>query len=240
MKFVEILKKKTQDNPGTRTPMIAFIGTSITQGCFEVYEDNGRIRTIFDARSGYPEKIKEILQVLYPEAPVSIINSGVNGSGVRAGVEILKRDVIGYNPDLLIVDFALNDSMGGLEGIDGYKDALREIFAEARKANIETIFMTPNMMNTHRSRVTPDGMYAELSERFAKIQNEGVLDAYINAAREVCKEQNVRLCDCYAMWKHLYACGVDTTELLANGLNHPIREMHYLFAWELVRTILSE
>ena len=53
------------------------------------------------------------------------------------------------------------------------------------------------------------------------------------------KEENIILCDCYAIWKRMYESGVDTTNLLSNGLNHPIREMHGLFAWQLVQTILN-
>ena len=47
------------------------------------------------------------------------------------------------------------------------------------------------------------------------------------------------VCDCYAQWKQLKAAGVNTTELLSNKLNHPTREMNWLFAVSLLRSILS-
>ena len=94
------------------------------------------------------------------------------------------------------------------------------------------------MMNTHSGKVSQGDILEPLAELFAKRQKEGVFDAYIEAAREVCKEEKVPLCDCYAIWKKMYECGVDTTNLLSNGLNHPIREMHNLFAWELVRIMI--
>ncbi len=47
------------------------------------------------------------------------------------------------------------------------------------------------------------------------------------------------VCDCYAQWKQLQAAGVNTTELLSNKLNHPTREMNWLFAVSLLRSILS-
>ena len=56
----------------------------------------------------------------------------------------------------------------------------------------------------------------------------------------VCREKNVPVCDCYALWKRLAACGVDTTALLCNRINHPDREMHKMFAYELVKTVFSE
>lgn len=239
MRFVEVLKKKMENNPGTRTPIIAFLGDSVTQGVFEVYQKDDKMQVVFDSTEAYSEKVKEILAFLYPQAPVSIMNAGVNGSSAPAGYERLKRDVLAFRPDLLVVCFGLNDSNAETEGIDNYKNALRNIFVTAKEADIETIFMTPNMMNTDSSKVSPGDILEPLAELFAKRQKEGVFDAYMEAAREVCREENVTLCDCYAIWKRMYECGVDTTNLLSNGLNHPVRKMHELFAWQLVHTILN-
>ncbi len=239
MKFVEVLKEKQADNYGNRNPMIAFLGDSVTQGCFEVWEENGGCRTVFDTRQSYSEKVKEIFALLYPEAPVNVINAGVNGSSAIEGLQRFRRDVVGCKPDLLVVCFGLNDANSG-RGVDAYTDALRTIFKEAKEAGIEVIFMTPNMMNTYTSRVNPQQLFKDLAVVFAGRQNDGTFDSYINAAKEVCEEEGVTICDCYAIWKQMYACGVDTTNLLSNGLNHPIREMHYVFAWQLVQTILNK
>lgn len=239
MRFVEVLKNKTKDNPGTRSPLIAFLGDSVTQGCFEVYEDQGAIKTVFDSFSGYPEKVRKIFSMLYPEAPISIINAGVNGSSATMGAERLRRDVLCCKPDLLIVCFGLNDSNEEEKGLEVYKNALRQIFQDAKENDIETIFMTPNMFNTYKSRISNEGIFSSLADIFAERQNKGMFDAYMDAAREVCKEEQVTICDCYAIWKNMYEQGVDITSLLSNGLNHPIREMHDLFAWQLVNTILN-
>lgn len=240
MRFVDVLKKKTEDNLGTRTPIIAFLGDSVTQGVFEVYQKNDMMQVVFDSAAVYSEKVKDILALLYPQAPVSVVNAGVNGSSAPEGYERLKRDVLSFRPDLLVVCFGLNDSNAEEQGIETYKCALRNIFTTAKGAGIETIFMTPNMMNTDSSKVSPGNILEPLADIFAKRQKEGVFDAYMDAAREVCAEEEIVVCDCYAIWKNMYKCGVDTTNLLSNGLNHPIREMHNLFAWQLVYTILSE
>lgn len=240
MKFVDVLKRKSLDCEGTRTPVIAFLGDSVTQGCFELWEKEGRMQGAADSGAGYPEKVKEILGFLYPLAPVCIMNAGVGGITASAGYEILKRDVLGIRPDLLVVCFGLNDSGGEAEGIPHYKESLKQIFAAARGAGIETIFMTPNMLNTDTGSVAEGENLRITAKILAERQLNGLFDAYMDAAREVCREENVRLCDCYVLWKKMYESGVDTTRLLANGLNHPVREMHYLFAVRLVHTILCE
>lgn len=239
MKFVERLKQKSENNPDNRSPVIAFLGDSVTQGCFEVYRDHGGIRTVFDSGEAYSEKVKKILGMLYPEAPVSVVNFGINGGSATEGAARFQRDVLSCNPDLLVVCFGLNDSNAEADGIASYQEALRAIFSEAKQAGIETIFMTPNMFNTYSNEHLVDKSFQSIAEMFATRQNEGVFDAYMEAARKVCMEQNITICDCYAIWKQMYGCGVDTTALLANGMNHPIRPMHYMFAWELVATILE-
>lgn len=237
MRFTQLLKQKQEDNFGTKAPVIAFLGDSVTQGCFEIYRSGEMLKTIFDNRENYANKVQEILSVLYPEAPVSIINAGINGGTAAEALDRLERDVLCHNPDLVVVCFGLNDSNADEDGVKWYADNLSEIFAKIKANGAEIIFMTPNMMNTNLSRVTKDEIAKNLSDIFANRQLNGLFDRYIEGAKEVCKEQNIPVCDCYAIWKKMYECGVDTTELLCNGLNHPSRKMHYLFATELVKTI---
>ncbi|MBQ9388106.1 MAG: hypothetical protein IJU01_05535, partial [Lachnospiraceae bacterium] len=79
MKFTELLKKKTADNPGTKAPVIAFLGDSVTQGVFEVYQKGGEMTGEFDSVKAYPESVQELLARMYPSAPVSVGNAGVQG-----------------------------------------------------------------------------------------------------------------------------------------------------------------
>ena len=234
MRFGELLKKYT---PNDKAPCIAFLGDSVTQGVFEVYEKNGKMEFVIDGICAYPTKVREMLKKLYPEVPISCINSGLNGSTATRGYERLMKDVIPNKPDLLIVCFGLNDSNAEMEGLETYKTALRNIFQAAKAADIETIFMTPNMFNTHSGKVEPTEILQPLADVFAKRQLKGVFDAYMNGAREICREEDVILCDCYAIWKIMFESGIDTTSLLSNGLNHPIRKMHLLFAQQLVQII---
>lgn len=234
MRFTELLKKNTPDG---KTPCIAFLGDSVTHGVFEVYEENEKMEVVMDFLSVYPQKVAQMLRKLYPATPFSVINSGLNGSTATAGYDRLKKDVLPQKPDLLVVCLGLNDSNAEMEGIETYKTALRNIFHAAKEADIETIFMTPNMFNTHSGKVEPGEILEPLAEVFAKRQLKGVFDAYMDAARQICREENVTLCDCYAIWKIMFESGIDTTSLLSNGLNHPIRKMHELFAQQIVQII---
>lgn len=78
-----------------------------------------------------------------------------------------------------------------------------------------------------------------LSKTLTELQNGGILDKYVEKARNVAAENEVVLCDIYKKWKNMCGAGVDTTELLANKLNHPIRELHYIPAFMILDCILN-
>ena len=121
-----------------------------------------------------------------------------------------------------------------------YTEALEKIFDKLSTSGSDVIFMTPNMMNTKVSPHIKDRDFIAIAENCAKMQNDGTFDAHIDAARALCEKKGIPVCDCYAIWKTFYRGGVDTTELLANKINHPVPDMNKLFALELVRTIFTE
>lgn len=239
MRITEKFAKKAQNNREEAPVTIAFFGDSVTQGCFELYKvGEAGHKTVFDRTSVYHAKLAQILSVLYPTVPIHMINGGISGSSAMESVERLERDVLKFHPDLTVVCCGLNDSGRGFEGLQDYKDSLKTIFERLKEAGSEIIFMTPNMMATEVSCHVTDPHFKRIAEDACIRQNEGIMDKYVQAAKEVCAEQDVRVCDCYGKWKVLASSGVDVTELLSNKINHPTREMHWLFAYSLVETML--
>ena len=240
MKIIEkIIKKQAslRENPAIT---IALIGDSVTQGCFECFtNEKGDIDTVFDAESSYGSRLKQILNRIYPTVQFNLINAGISGDSAPGGLKRLDRDVLSYNPDLVIVGFALNDSTMGLEGISQYKQAMSEILDKITKQGAECIVLTPNAMNTEISCHLKEKTLIKFAERFKKIQLGGILDRYVETAKEVAENYGAKVCDVYARWKAMIEAGVNVTELLANKLNHPIREMHYLTATMLCDCMLK-
>ncbi len=238
MKIVELLKNKKQDLYGQKSVTIAFLGDSVTQGCFECYlTSETSIQTVFDYKSAYSTRLKEILNILYPEVQINIINSGISGDATAVGASRIERDVLPFHPDLCVVSYGLNDSCN--KNIQSYKQSLDKIFKTLKNKNIETIFLTQNAMCDHVSCHLTDKPLKDMAAELALIQNKGYLKEIYDAAKEVCHENGVTVCDLYPVWEKLFACGVDTTELLANKLNHPIREYHYYIAIKLIETMLG-
>lgn len=227
--------------PGRHRPIvIGFLGDSVTQGCFELYKTGeDSFETEFRSSQAYHGKLKQVLELVFPSVPVNIINGGISGDNAPNGRRRLDRDILSFQPDLVVVCFGLNDVNFGLEKLGVYEEALEGIFCDLKAAGVETIFLTPNMMGTRVSEEERDPMLRAVLADITKRQMDGTMDAYMERARQVCARNQVPVCDCYAKWKSLERCGADVTRLLANRVNHPIEQMHWLFAFTLFEMITN-
>ena len=229
MKIIEKIAKNNEDlhNPSAT---ICFFGDSITQGCF--YDGA-------DYEAVYHNIIRKKLNILFPRATTTIINAGIGGDNATSSLERIEQDVISKNPDLCVVCFGLNDMNETDEALLKYRDSISEIFKRLKSFGCEIIFMTPNMMATKVTDSIPPKWMHRADDKI-KIMTDGIMDKFMDTAKAVAKEFDIVVCDCYKKWKCLEKMGVDTTALLANGLNHPVREMHELFAYSLLETMFGE
>lgn len=240
MRIRERIKECARELGQHRPIVIGFLGDSVTQGCFELYrtgEDS--IETEFRSGQAYHSKLKGLLEAVFPSVPFNIINAGISGDNAQNGRQRLGRDILSCSPDLVVVCYGLNDANAGLDRIEDYANALEGIFQELAKAGIDTIFMTPNMMATRVVAEETDPLLRSVLAGPVEHQLNGDMDAYMERAREVCALNQVPVCDCYARWKCLEACGADVTRLLANRVNHPAEQMHWLFAAALFDRIIT-
>ena len=206
--------------------LVAF-GDSVTHGCFGPGE--------YDYESVYWNRLRLKLNAVCPTLPVNAINAGINGITAKASLSRIGRDVLSHHPDLVIVCFGLNDVNGPL---DAYLSSLKEIFSACRSEERDTVFMTPNMLNTYVADDTED-VYREYAAVTAGYQNGGRMDRYMAEGCALAAGMGVTVCDCYSAWKKR-AESEDTTLLLANRINHPVRAMHALFADMLFDSLLGD
>lgn len=206
---------------------IVILGDSVSHGT--VLDNN-------DYENVYWNVLKKKMNAYRDYVPVNMINASVGGTKAKDAISRVDKQVLAHNPDLVIVCFGLNDVNGPLEE---YLDSLREIFAKCTAAGVDTIFMSPNMLNTYVAEDAPQ-KWAWYAYETAKMQNEGKMDRYIYSAMDLAREMGVRVCDCYSRWKEMEKAGLDTTMMLVNRINHPTSELHKLFAEELYKMIIGE
>lgn len=205
---------------------IVILGDSVSQGA--VIEN-------CDYENVYWNRLKKMFNAFRDEVPVNMINSAIGGTTASFALKRLEKGVFAHSPDLVIVCFGLNDVNG--EKAE-YLDSLKEIFSQCNEHNVPAIFMTPNMLNTYVADDTLEKFlgYAKVT---AEMQNSGRMDDYIYSAIDLAKEMGITVCDCYTEWKKLSETE-NTTLLLANRINHPVTEMHKLFADKLYNIIMEE
>ncbi len=224
------IRQRVQDNYRAHGPIqIVVIGDSVSQGCF-------KDPAPYDYHAVYHDRLRLMIGARHPRIPVNIINAAVGGVDARFGLEHFERDVVGHRPDLVIAAYGLNDINNPLEE---YRANVRSILALCRFYHLDAVWMTENMLNTYRDEAGTDPQYLNYASKTAEIQNGGVMDAFVAAAREEAARAQVPVADAYAVWRAMQEAGLDTTRLLVNRINHPTRGMHQIFAEVLYHCIFG-
>jgi len=240
MKIVRRLAARNEAVRSERPILIACLGDSVTHGCFDLFVDaKDQYIPHHMPDQGYAAKLGRKLNELFPVAAVTVLNAGISGDGSAGGLERIDRDALSFHPDLVIVNFALNDSMSGEAGIEKYASNMREIFRRILESGAEALLLTPNFMCSYVPHTVVGENLTRIAGEAAKIQNEGILTKYVEAARAAAEEMNVPVADAYRRWENMRDAGVDTTLLLSNGINHPTVEMHDIFVEEIVRKVFE-
>ena len=89
-----IFEKAKRGEPLT----VGFIGGSITQGCHSSKPEYA-----------YAYRVYEWLQQKFPDADLTYINAGIGGTTSHFGTARVKEDLLTYEPDLVFLDFSVND-----------------------------------------------------------------------------------------------------------------------------------
>ena len=180
---------------------------------------------ITDARESYIEKFREKLIDKFENTSVSVINAGIAGDYLPSMSARAERDVIRYQPDLILINGSLNwnDEAMGDENV--YKTILQQLVRTLKeKTDADIILLTPN-------GDLPATMFAEMGYQMP----DPTTWKRCEKIREVAQEENVCLADARAVWDAAKEKGCPWEELLANKVNHPSVEGHEVYARVLMK-----
>lgn len=231
-RFCERIRKKNADQKSCGPIVLVAFGDSVTMGSTA----NG----LFIPEEVYHNRLKKMFSEAFPgpaSATLSVINAGIGGDTATMALQRIERDVIRYQPDLVMVSFAGNDYSFEPQLVQRFEDSTRAIIRTIRaKTPADIILLTSTRMASSENANTSDKGYLHVLMQF---QNEGVVEQYADIVRKLGREEDVPVADVYAKWEELAAAGLDTTGLLANGLNHPTAEMHKIPANEIFQIIFA-
>jgi acyl-CoA thioesterase I len=191
--------------PKNRTVNLVFHGHSVVVGYFKSPE----IRTL----EAYPFLTLKNIKSIYPIAVINTITTAIGGENSEQGAKRFKNEVLNHRPDILFIDYALNDRPIGLERA---KLAWIQMIKEAKEYGTKLILFTP----------TPD-------TRENILDNEAVLAKHAEQIRELAKIYQVGLIDSYAIFKKI-AQNESLDKYMAQN-NHINEKGHELVANEILK-----
>ena len=180
---------------------------------------------IYDARESYLEKFREKLIEKYEYTSVSVVNSGIAGDVLPSMARRAWRDVIRYDPDLILVNGSLNWTDEVMGDAEEYKRILRELVRRFRgETEADVILLTPN-------GDLPNALFSAPGQGVP----EPTTEQRAEKIRELAAEEGVCLADVRAVWTMARDAGCPWEELLANRINHPSVEGHEVYAQVLMK-----
>jgi hypothetical protein len=153
------------------------------------------------------------LKAEYPFAVINSINTSIGGENSVSGQKRFKQDVLRFKPDVLFIDYALNDRGIGLEAS---KKAWELMIKAALKLNIKVILFTPS----------PD-------QSVNILETDTDLDKHAGQIRHLAADYGVGLIDSYALFKQKVREG-GQLESYMSQVNHPNKKGHELIAIEIM------
>lgn len=153
----------------------------------------------------------------YPTLELRTVNAGMSGDNSRDGLYRLERDVLECNPDLVTVNFGVNDAFSGIS-VSQYEDNLRKIAGRIAASGCEKIVLLS---------------CEAIPEKWAEKQ---VLP-YWDAMEDAAEKTGCIYADVHGRWLAELMSGRPESELLIPGDMHPNEEGHRIIAeavWQAI------
>ena len=201
----EIKEELKMEWPNNRTINLVFHGHSVPAGYFKT--------PIVNTLDAYPFQVLKGIKEHYPHAVINIINTSIGGENSVSGAERFEAEVLVHKPDVLFLDYALNDTGIGLESS---KEAWHSMIGKVLDQKIKVILLTPS----------PD-------QRIDIMETDNVLGQHQKQIRQLAMENGVGLVDSYTLFKEKVLAG-DSISIYMSQVNHPNKKGHKLIADEIL------
>jgi len=195
------VKRTVEDLHSGLDVSIVALGDSITAG--------------YAVRRGFPSFWKEMLSKKYFDAEVELINAGVSGDTSMDGLARLDYAVLSYEPDLVTINFGINDCVLGF-GLGEFEANFVEMVRRIRAGpNSEILLLSSQPLET-----PPYDL---------------LVRDYYWAIERVAKQMDVGFVDIYGAWIEHVGKGMPLSSLIIPGLDHPSEAGYMIMAEELMK-----
>ncbi|AUD01417.1 SGNH/GDSL hydrolase family protein [Spirosoma pollinicola] len=204
--LADIKTELTKEWPKNRSITLLFHGHSVPAGYFKT--------PVVNTLGAYPNQLLKHLKERYPTAVINVLVTAIGGEHSEQGAARFQTDVLPHKPDVLFIDYALNDR--GI-GVKKARQSWQTMIEQAQQAGIKVILLTPS----------PD-----LSVDMSKPDNE--LNQHANQIRQLADIYQTGLVDSYQAFDTKRQQGDTLSRYMAQG-NHPNEAGHTLIVDELMK-----
>jgi len=204
--LTDIKKELNKEWPENRTVNLVFHGHSVPAGYFKT--------PVVNTLSAYPYLLLEKLKTKYPFAVINVINTSIGGENSQSGEKRFENEVLTHRPDVLFIDYALNDRGIGLEKSKAYWS---KMIQSALEKKIKIILLTPS----------PD-------QRVNILVSDNELEQHAKQIKQQAKDYGLGLVDSYSLFKDRVISG-DSISTYMSQVNHPNRKGHLLITEEIFK-----
>jgi lysophospholipase L1-like esterase len=191
--------------PHNRTVNIVCHGHSVPAGYFQT--------PTVDTFNAYPHLLHKGIKAEFPLAVTNVIVTAIGGENAEGGAARFGRDVLTLRPDVVTIDYVLNDR--GL-GLEQSRKAWVSMIKKAQAAGVKVILLTPT------------------GDTSSKLDDPNdPLNTHAQQVRDLAAEFHVGLADSLEAFKGYIKDGGKLADLMSQ-VNHPNREGHDLVAKELL------
>jgi lysophospholipase L1-like esterase len=202
----EVKSELVKEWPRNRTINLVFHGHSVPSGYFKT--------PIVNTFGSYPLQLLKQLKSKYPYAVINVIVTSIGGENSVSGESRFPKDVLIHKPDVLFIDYALNDISIGLEKS---REAMKKMIEEALAKKIKVILLTPS----------PD-------QRIDIKVDDNILEQFSNQIINLAKEYHIGVVNSYQLFKSQVKKGEDLKDLMSH-INHPNERGHHLIANDIAK-----
>lgn len=189
---------------------VVFLGGSLTWGA----------NATDPQRTSYRARLSQMLMDTYPHTPFVFHDAAIGATGSQLAIFRLDRDVLAHEPDLVLVDFTVNDGTRSADPdtLASYEAVIRRILTEARCPVLQVIL--PVATDIEETDLTA------LKRRAAHLR---ITEAYGTAAADVVM----------AVREQVRSGEVAVEDLWPQDRTHPVDQGYTLYA-EVVWQALAE
>jgi lysophospholipase L1-like esterase len=175
---------------------IIALGDSLTQGWM--------------VRKGFLAFLSEMLKKKYPSSRVEIINRGIPGDTADGGLYRLRGDVLDHDPDLVFIQFGLNDAFSGVH--PGRFEAAIQAIVESVRSDTDAEILIITSVPV---------VYERMDE---------IADEFYGRLEAVAGRENLPIARVHRFWMQKVDEGLEFRSLVQSDQVHPTVEGYRLMA----------